>query len=106
MKRGDNAWVNVNDGDNAVGVWCPAAMIAPVRFLGDYKYTGDTIEVEGVFNRACNEHGGELDVHAERVKVLKHGFARREETDVRKLAAAFLFFALVLGVTVVFSKRI
>jgi hypothetical protein len=106
MKRGDHAWVNVSDGDNAIGVWCREADLAPVRTPGDYKHKGDTIEVEGMFNRACDLHGGELDIHADRVKLLKAGFAKRERVDARKTSLAFLLFFLVLSVTIAFRKRI
>jgi hypothetical protein len=106
MKRGDHAWINVNDGDNAIGIWCKALMLEPVKFLGDYKNNGDILEIEGIFNRACSVHGGELDIHANKVKVLKAGSSRGEKVDPGKTALAIFFFLLTIAVTVVFRKRI
>lgn len=106
MKRGEYAWVNVNDGDNAIGVWCGHSMLAPLKFVGDYKHNGDILEVEGMFNRACPMHGGELDIHASKVKFLKAGFPAREKVDPGKAGLAGLLFLLTLAVTVAFRKRI
>jgi hypothetical protein len=106
MKRGDHAWVNVNDGDNAIGIWCALPMLEPVKLLGGYKQIGDILEIEGMFNRACPLHGGELDIHANRVKVLKPGFSLKEKIDPGKTGLTIFFFLLILAVTVVFRKRI
>jgi hypothetical protein len=73
MKRGENAWINVNDGANAIGVWITADMAKEVGFAGDFKYTGDSVEVTGVFNRVCGQHGGDLDIHAQTMKVVTPG---------------------------------
>lgn len=106
MVRGPMAWMNVNDGENAIGVWVRAGDASAVKVLGDYKHTGDTVEVEGLFSRACNEHGGELDIHADRVRVLRAGFARKEAFDGRMAGLAAFLFALVLGAVIAFRKKI
>lgn len=106
MKRGDHAWVNVNDGDNAIGVWARADALGRIAFLGDYKHKGDVIEVEGLFHRACPEHGGTLDIHAHRVSVVKAGYPIRERVDVRAMYTAAVFFFVTLIVIAVFRKRI
>jgi hypothetical protein len=106
MKRGEYAWVNVNDGDNAIGIWCKVSMLEPLRFLGDYKHNGDILEAEGMFNRACPMHGGELDIHANKIKFLKTGFPTKEKVDLGKTGLAAFLFLLVLAATVVFRKRI
>lgn len=106
MKRGDYAWINVNDGDNAIGIWCKAAMLDRLKLVGDYKHAGDILEVEGMFNRACPAHGGELDIHAGTVRVIKAGFPRSEKTDPGKAGLTIFFFLLTIAVTFVFRKRI
>lgn len=106
MKRGDHAWVNVNDGDNAIGIWCKVSMLEPVKFLGDYKHAGDILEVEGMFNRACPMHGGELDIHPNKVKILKAGFSMKEKVDLGKTGLTIFFFLMTLVITIVFRKRI
>lgn len=106
MKRGEYAWVNVNDGDNAIGIWCKAASLGPVRFLGGYKVRGDTLVVTGVFNRACQEHGGDLDIHADEVTVAKTGHLIPEEVNRRKVRLAFILFFFTIVIVVIFRKRI
>jgi len=106
MKRGLHSWVNINDGNNAIGVWAESPLLEPVRFFGDYKHTGDILEVEGVFHRACPMHGGELDIHADKVVVVKSGFAREERVDARRIyITVLLFLAAIVGV-LLFRKRV
>jgi hypothetical protein len=73
MKRSDGAWVNVNDGANAIGVWMPADMAGRISVGGDFKHGGDMIEFTGTFHRACDQHGGDLDIHAQAMQVLRPG---------------------------------
>lgn len=68
MKRGEFAWLNLNDGVNAIGVWLPVPLVEVIAYQGSYKAKGDWLEVTGAFQRACAEHGGDLDIHAFSVK--------------------------------------
>jgi hypothetical protein len=74
MQRGNFAWVNVNDGRNAIGVWIEASLLkdAPLT-AGNYRSSGDIIEVSGIFHRACPEHGGDLDIHAVQAQKIAPG---------------------------------
>jgi len=65
MIRGEYAWVNLNDGKNAIGVWINKDLIKDIHYMGSYKFKGDVIEVNGIFHRACLQHGGDLDIHAQ-----------------------------------------
>jgi len=76
MRRGDHAWVNVNDGTNAIGIWMPASLAADIHTEGNFKQTGDYVEVTGIFNRACIEHGADMDIHAIELQVIKPGAVR------------------------------
>jgi hypothetical protein len=73
MKRSDGTWVNVNDGANAIGVWMPPGTAGGVGVGGDFKHGGDMLEISGIFHRACDQHGGDLDIHAQSVRVLRPG---------------------------------
>jgi hypothetical protein len=73
MKRGDFAWINVNDGANAIGVWVTADMEKAIGLTGGFKHAGDRVEIIGTFNRACVQHGGDLDIHAQTVRVVDPG---------------------------------
>lgn len=74
LRRGSHVWVNLSDANNsAVGVYMSAADAAQIRLLGRYGVKGDVVAVTGVFQRACAEHGGDLDIHAERVTIAAPG---------------------------------
>lgn len=106
MKRGDYGWVNVHDGENAIGVWAPVSLLDPIKYVGNYKARGDTIKVVGVFNRSCQEHGGDLDIHADSITIDKTGHALHETVDKQKLHIAFFLFLITIIIVVVFRKRI
>ena len=78
MSRGDFAWINIHDGQNALGIWAKSPLVTPITFTGSYKSTGDIIEAQGIFHRACLEHGGDLDIHADTLMVVKSGQKRVE----------------------------
>jgi hypothetical protein len=73
MQRGNFAWINVNDGQNAIGIWIDYALTKDIAYTGNYKFIGDTVEVNGIFHRACPEHGADLDIHAETLRKVESG---------------------------------
>jgi hypothetical protein len=89
MVRGDYAWVTVNDdvyslealheagelkgGNSGIGIWLPAGEARKIKFLGRYGTVGDRVEVRGVFHADCSEHGGDFDIHASTLRVMKPG---------------------------------
>ncbi|MEW6378406.1 MAG: hypothetical protein AB1611_02230 [bacterium] len=107
MHRGTHCWINVNDGPQALGIYCPERLVKSIRFIGDYKYNGDTIEVTGTFHKACPQHGGELDIHAEELKIIKTGDRRPHLVTQSKIRMAIALFActlLVLGLHIYRKK--
>jgi len=84
MARGRYAWVNLNDGQNAIGIWMPEALTKDIRLTGSYKSRGDWIEVTGVFHRACADHGGDLDIHAQAIRKIQSGKAIVERANPAK----------------------
>ena len=73
LYRGEHAWLAVFDGSNTIGVYVTAEQAKQISVVGGYGKHGDTVRVEGVFHRACAEHGGDLDIHARSVAVLHTG---------------------------------
>jgi hypothetical protein len=89
MVRGDYAWIHLNDDaymvtnveegaklggyNSGIAVWIPAQLTSQIDTYGDYQHEGSIVEIEGVFNGACKEHGGDLDIHATSLKVLRAG---------------------------------
>ena len=106
MKRGEYGWVNVHDGTYAIGVWCKTGDLDRIKIVGDYKYKGDIVRIDGIFHRACPMHGGELDIHADTLTVVNHGFRVNESVDRDKLRLTVYIFLAVLLIVIVFRKRL
>ncbi|MBU1727545.1 MAG: DNA-binding protein [Candidatus Omnitrophica bacterium] len=96
MKRGKFAWANVFDGKRAIGVWAPAGLVKGIRNTGSYKSTGDKVEVTGIFNRACPEHGGDLDLHAQELVIVQPGHEVTEKIKKNEIVFAVILL-LILG---------
>lgn len=109
LERGDMAWVHVNDDayylknveegarlggyNSGHAVWLPRDLAEKITHFGDYTHEGDVVTVEGVFNAACSEHGGDMDIHATSLVVDRVG--HRVHEPVKPLKA---LVALVLAV--------
>ena len=96
MLRGEFAWVNINDGQNALGVWMSSALVKEIKFTGNYKSRGDILEVEGVFHRACLEHGGDLDIHAQSLRKVGNGRVVKEKLNFDKAILSFILLGALL----------
>lgn len=109
LERGNNAWVNISDGSNAIGIWMTKEEAAGITYYGDYKYSGDTLAITGVFYEGCKEHGGEPDIHCSTLIISHAGEMKSEKIPAAKilLAAGFTSLALILYMTYrqMFSKK-
>ena len=101
MIRGDFAWLHVNDGTIAIGIWVPKAMAQDICYAGNYRNKGDIVEVSGMFHRSCLEHGGDLDIHASEIKKIISGSLAFQPISRKKtylgaysLILVLLFYAL------------
>jgi len=106
MKRSGGSWVNLGDGYNAIGVWCDSGSLNDVGVPGDYKNEGDVLEVTGEFHRACPAHGGELDIHADSVRIDARGYPIAERVSMRRIGAAIVFFILTLLAVFTLRRRL
>lgn len=95
MPRGKFCWVNIYDGAVAIGVWVDAASAGGILYTGSHRSKGDIVEVAGVFNRACREHGGDLDIHADVLKVAVPGRSTVEQLDSVKKNTAVIFLGIL-----------
>lgn len=112
MVRGDNAWISLNDDsysadsveegsklkgyNSGQSVWCKASQVKSIEHKGDYRHSGDIMRVRGVFNRACPEHGGDMDIHASQVKLVKRGHEIPHPFDLPRAVVA-LFLGILSG---------
>lgn len=106
LNRQEYSFINLNDGSNAIGVWCKSPALKLIKFAGDYKHKGDILEVRGVFNRACPSHNGELDIHADEIKIIEHGYLLKERLDPRKIESSIAVFIIILLTVIIFRKKL
>ncbi len=97
MAREDFVWLNVNDGTRAIGVWAKKDMVKDIKIAGDYNNAGDRIKVNGIFNRACREHGGDLDIHAESIYLIEKGHPIEHPIGFKKIIVTVVLFLLLVG---------
>ncbi|PKM94222.1 MAG: DNA-binding protein [Firmicutes bacterium HGW-Firmicutes-1] len=88
LERGDYAWVNINDGTNAIGIWLTIEDANLIKTYGDYKHKGDIIKIKGIFSRACIEHGGDIDVHNISLEIIEEGYEMKETVTQTKIVTA------------------
>jgi hypothetical protein len=98
MRRGGFAWVNIHDGENALGVWVNFALCKEINFTGKYETHGDSLEVVGVFHQACVEHGGDLDIHAQSMRKLGNGRMAKDKLNSDKVNASLILLGIILVV--------
>ncbi|MCK9614044.1 MAG: DNA-binding protein [Candidatus Omnitrophica bacterium] len=106
MIRGKFAWINVNDTKNAIGIWLSKDFAKEILYTGSYRAKGDIVEVKGKFNRACTEHGGDLDIHASTLQVIQKGANVDEVISPRKIKVAITFLIICLTLTVIYFIRL
>ncbi|HAW60005.1 MAG TPA: hypothetical protein DCW86_00850 [Actinobacteria bacterium] len=106
MIRGEFAWINTNDDAYSGGsrklagynsgqsIWCKASDAKIIKVTGGYNYVGDVVEVTGVFNRACPEHGGDMDIHANELRVVGRGRSIPHPIEGGKIRAASLLIVI------------
>jgi hypothetical protein len=96
MMRGQHAWININDGQNAIGIWAAGILIKEITYKGNYSFHGDVVEITGIFHRSCPEHGGDLDIHAQTMRKVISGGQNFENPDFNKIRTAFILLGIVL----------
>jgi hypothetical protein len=117
MRRGTMAWIHLNDdaygfaeagaaatltgANSGIAVWVDAADASLISVFGDFKHHGDLVEVTGTFNAACPLHGGDMDIHATSLRIVRTGY--RTETLIRpsRMIAAAILAGLTLALFLV-----
>jgi len=105
MARGDYAWVNVNDGANAIGIWAAKDLIKEISYAGSYKARGDWVEITGIFHRACVEHGGDLDIHASAIRKIAAGKEIPEKIISPKIKQAAILLAILFSLWILTNLK-
>ncbi len=121
MRRGDYAWITVNDdaysrearleagklaGSNSgIGVWLPVEQTEGIEVLGEYGTMGDFVRVRGIFNADCGEHGGDFDIHAVSLQVIDPGRELDTGPSAGDYLIAILSFLFLLASMTPFLRR-
>jgi hypothetical protein len=91
---GGGKWVNVLGDEVGLGVWMDDEQVAQIEYLGNYQQSGDRIRVTGGLNTQCAQHGGEFDLHAERVEVVEPGQPREQDPRIEYALAGLVGMAI------------
>jgi hypothetical protein len=113
MVRGDYAWIHLNDDaymelnveegaklggyNSGMAVWIPAALTKQIDTYGDYKHEGSIVQIAGTFNGACKEHGGDTDIHATSLTMIRAGHVVVDPVPPWKAALAGGLAVLAAG---------
>ncbi|MFZ2539226.1 MAG: hypothetical protein WAX04_10045 [Oscillospiraceae bacterium] len=104
LERNKYCWVNIHDGTNAMGIWLKSEDAQQVKKFGDYKNKGDIILISGVFHRACTQHGGEADIHSQKIQIVKKGYPVKEQISPLKITLAIILLIILLSVIFAIHK--
>lgn len=106
LSRDKYSWININDKTNALGVYMTNEDSIKVKMYGGYEKIGDTIEVVGTFNRACKEHGGDMDIHAKEVNVIEEGRLLKNGVSKEKIFLTILLAMTALVLAYISYKKL
>lgn len=106
MKRGSYTWINISDGTIPFGIWMKNEDAGKVKIFGDYHHRGDVVEVRGTFNRACSQHGGDMDIHADSITVVKKGKVIDHGLNYRRLNISMGITALTILLGALTYKKV
>lgn len=106
MRRGNYFWININDGTNSMGVWMDNEDADKVKNLGNYQHKGDTLQITGIFNRACVEHGGDMDIHAQGLQVIKNGHAVNKSVDAKKIVVGAILTLITGSLMIIYYRYV
>ena len=72
------------------------ALIKDIAYKGSYAFKGDEVEITGIFNRSCTEHGGDLDIHAQSIRKITPGRQISETLDFKKTKSALMLSGILI----------
>jgi hypothetical protein len=113
MVRGKMAWIHLNDdaymwknieeGAQLAGynsghaVWIPADLAIKIRFFGDFKHEGDVVKIAGTFHAACPQHGGDMDIHASTLEIVRIGHPVHDAFNTSRAIVALFLLAVAFA---------
>jgi len=104
MLRGDFGWINVLESKTAIGVWVNKTDIEKIKSTGDYFHKGDIIIITGIFHRSCQIHGGDMDIHANSIEIVKPGKKIDHPIDKKKYAIIILLTVISIVLFLIYKS--
>lgn len=105
MLRGSHGWVNISDPTGDLGLYAPTDLLRQIGHVGRYRSKGDRVRASGRFHRADTQHGGDMDLHVESLRVVGMGGRVVHPVSPRRLWVTGLAVALALAVSYLFRLR-
>jgi hypothetical protein len=113
MVRGKMAWIHLNDDaymwknieegaqvggyNSGHAVWVSANLAMKIRYFGDFKHAGDVVRIVGTFNAACPQHGGDMDIHASTLDILRVGHPVHDAFNTSRAIIALFLLAVAVA---------
>jgi len=113
MVRGKMAWIHLNDDaymwknieegaqlggyNSGHAVWISADLAMKIRYFGDFKHEGDVVNIVGTFHAACPQHGGDMDIHASALDIVRVGHPVREAFNTSRAIMALFLLAVAFA---------
>ncbi|WP_042275294.1 hypothetical protein [[Clostridium] dakarense] len=105
LKRDKHGWVNIKDSTNAIGIYMRNEDIKRINVYGGYNKIGDTLEVEGVYNKACSEHMGDTDIHAIKIDIIEGGTTIEPDVPSYKILIAVGLIMISFSINYILYKK-
>jgi len=98
LSKAAYVWINIQDAEhNAIGAYMPREMSDLIQFYGTYKTRGDKVLIEGVYHTKCEEHGGDTDIHVQKLEILQVGSARDpDKLNMNLVIGCCILFFVIL----------
>lgn len=120
MVRGRKCWIHLNDDaymwknieegaklggyNRGQAVWVDAELSRKIAYYGNYLHDGDIVKVTGTFYSVCREHGGDMDIHADTLEVVRAGYPVAHIVNYRRAWLGLFLFGLA-GVLLWLRRR-
>lgn len=106
LRRGDNVWINVNDGTCALGAWIEKSKVETLDLVpGRYDGIGTVVGLSGTFNRACAQHSGETDIHVDEIELVETAKPVEHTIQNRMVIGAAVALLMAFALTVLAAGR-
>jgi hypothetical protein len=113
MVRGKMAWIHLNDDaymwknieegaqlggyNSGHAIWASADLTMKIRYFGDFKNEGDVVKIVGTFNAACPQHGGDTDIHASALDIVRVGHPVHDVFNTARAIIALFLLAVAVA---------